>query len=74
MMYKNSWYDAYENFSIWCRDYELTIEDVRERVIVMFRCNNWSPVYWNEMQYWCVLFYGKPIFDPYPEDQPSLLW
>jgi len=69
-MSEKLWYDAFENLSVWCKAFQLTIEDVQERVLH----GDWSPEYWNEMQYWCVLFYGQPIFEPYPEDQPSLLW
>ena len=73
-MYKNSWYDAYLTFSVWYNVYGLTIEGVRERFIAIYKVDNCSFDFIAEMQYWCVLFYGQPIFEPYPEDQPSLLW
>ena len=65
--------DAYKTLLVWHDDFKLTHDEVVERVFATLKCGL-SRDNLNELQYWCVLFYGEPIFQPYPEDQPSLFW
>ncbi len=49
----------YELFDAWFNDFQITIDEVRERV----QWADWSPETWAEAEYWCVLFYGQHIFE-----------
>lgn len=63
---------AYEDFLIWHDELELTIEEVLKRIVYEQQSlADWSLEKSDELQYWCVLFYGQPIFEPYPEDLPE---
>ncbi len=52
---------AYENISHWHDTFKLTIEEVRKRVLYV----QWSSEEWAELQHWCKVFYGQPLFEPY---------
>ena len=55
---KSAWLDAYENLSTWYYEFELTIDEVRERC----QWADWTSDFWLDMEYWCILFYGESIF------------